>query len=216
VQRLESQGTYSSSLVKTVSSPINPTGRFFNYTFKARNLAPPGSNPDTVTLYNVIVNDNFPVGVAPTKKHWFKVKRNSTCSFSGADSRTMRCNLGRMAAEEEVEFTVEVKADGKNFAGKTALADKLNNTATLTCTGNRTATTPDADCTRQSTANTTVRPVLPILAVICGVTCIDCRLFCRALDFVRSLPHEIPVHDDELLPVNVSNQTDAYMHCGTK
>jgi hypothetical protein len=163
-QQLRAQGLYSSSLLKTVNSPINPTGRLFNYSFKARNLALPGSNPDTVTLYNVIVTDNFPVGVAPTKKHWFKAKRNSTCSFSGADSRIMRCNLGKMVAEEEVEFTVEVKADGKNFAGKTALTDKLNNTATLTCTGNRTATTPDADCTRQSTADTTVRALVQCLA----------------------------------------------------
>jgi hypothetical protein len=166
VQRLSSEGTYTSSLLKTVSSPVNPTGRTFNYTFQARNLALPGTNSNSATLYNVIVTDNFPVGVAPTKKHWFKVKRNSTCSFSGADSRIMKCNLGKMVAEETVEFTVEVKADGKNFAGQTALTDKLNNTATLTCNGNRTATTPDAGCTKKSTANTMVRRVLQIMNCI--------------------------------------------------
>jgi hypothetical protein len=163
VQQASGQGLYSSSLLKTVSSPINPTGKFFNYTFTAKNLALPGPTNDFVTLYDVVVTDNFPVGVAPTQKHWFKVDRNSSsCTFSGADSRIMRCSLGRMVAEEEVEFTVEVKADGKNFVGEPALTltDTLNNTAIMTCTNNKTATTPDTSCTRQSTVSTKVGAVL--------------------------------------------------------
>jgi hypothetical protein len=151
------QGTFSTKLQKSVSSLTNTQGKLFNYTFVVENSALPGDSNSFTTIYNVTVTDNFPVGVAPTKKHWFKGgNTTSTCAFSGTDSRVMRCSIGRLDAEQRVEFTVEAKADGKNFAGKTAVKEVLNNTATLTCSGNKTATKPDASCTKTSKASTTV------------------------------------------------------------
>jgi hypothetical protein len=156
-QEVKAQGLYSASLSKSVSNTVNTQGKTFNYTLKVGNTALPGDTSSITTIYNVVVADNFPLGITPTKKHWIKGSQNSSsCTFSSPDSRNMRCSIGRLVADEQVELTVEVTADGKNFAGKTGVTEVVNNTATMTCAGNKTATAPDSSCNRSSTVTTTV------------------------------------------------------------
>jgi hypothetical protein len=58
-------------LTKAVSKALNKQGGKFNYTFNVNNLGSlePGN---AGTAYNVIVSDNFPVGVAPTSNYWIE------------------------------------------------------------------------------------------------------------------------------------------------
>lgn len=157
LQEVKPQGLFSAKLSKTVSSPVNTQGQTFNYTLTVTNNALTGDSSSAATIYNIVITDNFPLGIAPTKKHWVKKgSANSSCSFTRVESRSVRCSIARLLADEEVNIILEAAADGKNFAGKAAAQEVLANTASMTCSGNKTATAPDASCSRSSSANTTV------------------------------------------------------------
>ncbi|KAF6262366.1 hypothetical protein COO60DRAFT_1636040 [Scenedesmus sp. NREL 46B-D3] len=149
-------------LTKAVSRAQVKEQSLFNYTFTVNNL---GSLElgNAGTAFNVIVSDNFPVGVAPTSNYWIDPSvGTNVCSFAGADSRTMRCSLGAMMSRETKTITVEVLADGKNFIGKPNLRQRLVNRAVLTCANSATAPRQDPTCKKISRANTTViRGVTP-------------------------------------------------------
>ncbi|WIA38754.1 hypothetical protein OEZ86_002047 [Tetradesmus obliquus] len=143
-------------LTKTVSKALNKQGGKFNYTFSVNNLGSlePGN---AGTAWNVIVSDSFPIGVAPTSSYWIEPSSaSSVCSFTGTDRRTMRCSLGSMLSQATRKITVEVLADGKNFAGKSILQELLTNTALLSCANSGTAGSQDPKCDKSSRANTTV------------------------------------------------------------
>jgi hypothetical protein len=71
LQALEAQSVPDVRLTKAVSKAVNKEGGLFNYTFSVNNLG--ALNPgDAGTAYNVIVSDNFPVGIAPTSNYWIE------------------------------------------------------------------------------------------------------------------------------------------------
>lgn len=81
----------------------------------------------------------------------------AVCSFTGVDMRNMQCVLGTVLAGATRKVTVEVTADGKNFAADgTTTQAVLSNTAKLTCAGSSTAATQDPACDTTSKVDVTV------------------------------------------------------------
>jgi hypothetical protein len=68
----------------------------------------------------------------------------------------MECNLGTVLAQEKKNITVQVTADGKNFAGMASSNETLENTAVATCSTNSTDATPAPMCSSQSKVATLV------------------------------------------------------------
>jgi archaellum component FlaG (FlaF/FlaG flagellin family) len=64
------------SIKKAVSKAINMQGSRFNYTFNVKNIGALDTT-SSPTAYNVMVSDNFPVGVAPTNSYWIQAIRGN-------------------------------------------------------------------------------------------------------------------------------------------
>jgi archaellum component FlaG (FlaF/FlaG flagellin family) len=73
-------------LQKAVSKAINKEGGRFNYTFNVNNLGSLNTGEEG-TAFNVIVSDNFPVGVEPTSLYW--IEPNGATNGEPATLRTL-------------------------------------------------------------------------------------------------------------------------------
>jgi hypothetical protein len=65
----------------------------------------------------------------------------------------MECKLGTVRAQARKEVTVQVTADGKNFADTTRVTEILANTAVATCSTNSMDATPNPTCLSKDKAS---------------------------------------------------------------
>jgi hypothetical protein len=69
----------------------------------------------------------------------------------------MVCKLGTILSRDDPKvITVQMTADGNNFANGGALQEELVNVASVACAANSSATTPDPTCFSESRTSITV------------------------------------------------------------